>query len=48
MVEMEPGEGTFHTGIWLSTWGLGAAKETALQAALDRLADRVFGPVAES
>jgi uncharacterized protein YndB with AHSA1/START domain len=45
MVEMEPGGGTFHTGIWMSTWGLGAAREKDLQAALDRLADRVFGAV---
>ena len=45
MVEMEPGGDTFHTGIWLSTWGLGPAREQELQAALDRLADRVFGPV---
>jgi len=45
MVEMEPGGGTFHTGIWMSTWGLGPAREKELQAALDRLADRVFGPV---
>jgi len=45
LVEMEPGGDTFHTGIWMSTWGLGPAREKELQAALDRLADRVFGAV---
>src|SRR5262249_48448883 len=46
LVEMEPSTGgPFHTGIWLSTWGLGPAREKELQAAIDRLADRVFGPV---
>jgi hypothetical protein len=39
---MEPGQGTFHTGIWLSTWGLGAEREHAVQRALNALADRVF------
>lgn len=48
MVEMEPGGDSFHTGLWLSTWNLGPAREAELQKALDQLADRVFGPLAKS
>ena len=48
MVEMEPGGDSFHTGLWLSTWSLGSAREAELQKALDGLADRVFGPVTKS
>jgi uncharacterized protein YndB with AHSA1/START domain len=48
MVEMEPGQGTFHTGVWLSTWGLGAEREHTVQRALNALADRVFPAAPDS
>jgi len=45
LIEMEPGgEDHFHTGVWISTWGLTAEAVQRLQAALDGMADSVFGP----
>jgi hypothetical protein len=42
-VEMEGGPEPWHCGIWLSTYGLPAARVTALQESLARLADRTLG-----
>ena len=44
LIEMEPGGDGFHTGFWISTWRLGADAVRKLQAALDGVADAVFGP----
>jgi hypothetical protein len=47
LVEMEPGLESFHTGMWLSTWGLSAGTEATLQRALDSVADQAL-PTAAS
>ncbi|HUM13329.1 MAG TPA: SRPBCC domain-containing protein [Myxococcaceae bacterium] len=45
LVEMEPGRtGPFHTGLWLSTWGLAPDVLASLRAGLRAMADAVFGP----
>lgn len=41
-VEMESSPGIWHCGVWLSTYGLSGDRVKALQAGLDRLADRVL------
>ncbi|HEX9885506.1 MAG TPA: SRPBCC domain-containing protein [Longimicrobiales bacterium] len=45
-LEMEGrGEGRWHCGVWLSTWGLPPERVAALQVALDAVGDGIFGEV---
>jgi hypothetical protein len=41
-VEMEPGKSKFHTGLWLSTYGVPQDRVETLRIGLRESADRIF------
>lgn len=45
LLELEPGQGEFSLGVWLSLYGVDESRAEALQAALRERLDTLFAPV---